>query len=782
MPVRWRARPGRRVCGKETRAMVRSFWKRAYVLTLAGAVLGLGQPWLSAVAQVPSANSPARAERYLTVQEVGKAGLRCKLLRAWRQADGSRAYDVQAVETGERLTIAETGPATTVSNSPVGKPVQAVATRIYHWGNSPTRPAEAPSPPNETPPVSAVAGMPQPIVKPAVTSPAQPSPEKPASPTVSRPIIATAADPAPQPAHSIVRELSKAPELSPNRTSNTEQPSKVVTGKQNTEQATAPGWSSLPVLPPRTETVKGLQPAPTTVPATSALRKPKAEQVTVAPEKVPQPKPVITQTKAPTPTPQAVAQMKHPAPASLNSNNSSVTKSAKAIAQPGSPVTTPASTPSSVAARPVTASQTAGSDKQTANRSTQSQPVVGTDTSVAKKKPLLDKIREPAQPVTKAQSTSVVVKPPVTPTPPSVADVKLSRPAALASAPMADSSQVAPVGGIQSKPAPSSSQAASPLVGRRASPLSNQASEPKTLSVVKSEEVRQSGSSTGWKIPELSVSGSSNQAESQPVPVVSGPAVSDKSRSPVMSKNSTSPATTAATGPIRVPLGMGSVVAASFADEPNAVSAQPRSGLSRPTTATVSSRPVSNAFTASTPGMTAANAFSTPTPMPVVPASMPASAAAAPGSLTRPVAGPDRVSVDSQKAVAQVAYANDRRPPVAISPGKYPFPDQTSSPDQLVSSLREALAPSQREWAAEGLAKVNWRQHPQVVPTLLAGAREDPAQPVRLACIKALVKLKANTPEVLTVIEALKTDSDPQVRQEAEQALSLLKSVGIRKG
>jgi hypothetical protein len=93
---------------------------------------------------------------------------------------------------------------------------------------------------------------------------------------------------------------------------------------------------------------------------------------------------------------------------------------------------------------------------------------------------------------------------------------------------------------------------------------------------------------------------------------------------------------------------------------------------------------------------------------------------------------------------------------------------------QMMSSLHDALYPSQREWAAESLSAVDWRTHPQVVQALVTAAKEDPAATVRASCVRCLAKMNVNTVPVVTAVQALRGDTDPRVRQEVEQALSVL--------
>jgi hypothetical protein len=118
-------------------------------------------------------------------------------------------------------------------------------------------------------------------------------------------------------------------------------------------------------------------------------------------------------------------------------------------------------------------------------------------------------------------------------------------------------------------------------------------------------------------------------------------------------------------------------------------------------------------------------------------------------------------------------------PPVQQTSYTVAYPQQspapvTQNPQQLLLTLKDALYPSHREWAASSLATVDWRANPQVVDALLLSAKEDPAATVRAGAIRALGKMNANTTTVVTTLQGLKNDIDPRVRQDVEQALANL--------
>ena len=79
--------------------MVRSYWK-----SCPG---GDGRVRRFAWSQIPSSQTGAK-ERIMTVHEDGKT-LRCRIINTWQLADGSTAYHVQSLETGEMITLVQRG-------------------------------------------------------------------------------------------------------------------------------------------------------------------------------------------------------------------------------------------------------------------------------------------------------------------------------------------------------------------------------------------------------------------------------------------------------------------------------------------------------------------------------------------------------------------------------------------------------------------------------------------------------------------------------------------------
>ena len=190
--------------------MVRSYWIGPVVVALA--VTGLALSQTSAPRPAEPAAPAETKERTLTVQESGHPGLKCRVLKTWRQPDGHRAYLVQALGTGEFITIAETGDAEGAS--------KGVAMKIYHWGDGQTPPHGTPDVPNN----AIILGKAEP--RPAAVAQTAPPAAPPAAPPIAPPAAPTKAvrtDPpkAPEPRPSVAQT---APPAAPTKVVRIDQP------------------------------------------------------------------------------------------------------------------------------------------------------------------------------------------------------------------------------------------------------------------------------------------------------------------------------------------------------------------------------------------------------------------------------------------------------------------------------------------------------------------------------------------------------------------------------
>src|ERR1044072_8405931 len=96
----WCRRAGR--LKKENRAMVRSKWKKALMTSVAWAGVALSQ-----VSVARSGDAVPTVGSIITVQEPGKVGQKCRIVRAWTRPDGTRGYEAHSLATGEKMTIIE---------------------------------------------------------------------------------------------------------------------------------------------------------------------------------------------------------------------------------------------------------------------------------------------------------------------------------------------------------------------------------------------------------------------------------------------------------------------------------------------------------------------------------------------------------------------------------------------------------------------------------------------------------------------------------------------------
>jgi hypothetical protein len=147
--------------------MDRAKWAATLMAVSAGVALAWGQ-----------ANLPLDIGRdLLTVREANRPDQKCRILNAWKQPDGTMAFEVQCLETEEHLTIAEMSPTEGGSSDPS----RGMKSRIYHWGQSLTPPAGAPQMP--APPSHSQKEVKPTAVMPSTTEMISPTSSKPAPTT-----------------------------------------------------------------------------------------------------------------------------------------------------------------------------------------------------------------------------------------------------------------------------------------------------------------------------------------------------------------------------------------------------------------------------------------------------------------------------------------------------------------------------------------------------------------------------------------------------------------------
>jgi hypothetical protein len=115
--------------------MVRSRWIKAVMATLVSTGMVWGQ---SAAPPTPKAPDDPTG-RIITVQEAGKPAQKCKVVKWWIDEKGSKVWQVEALDTGEVLTIIAGSPPVSGETGPA----RSLKTTIFHWRNH-TPPPGAP--------------------------------------------------------------------------------------------------------------------------------------------------------------------------------------------------------------------------------------------------------------------------------------------------------------------------------------------------------------------------------------------------------------------------------------------------------------------------------------------------------------------------------------------------------------------------------------------------------------------------------------------------------------
>src|SRR4051812_8685894 len=116
--------------------MIRARWIGAVACALGLAGAGWGQ------SMTP--------ERVVSVKEAGKPAQKCRVLRCWTEKDGSRLCQVQAVDTGEMMTIMDPSDAPPPAGAAApaagqGSSLRSLTSRVFRWGKGDEPPAGVPA-------------------------------------------------------------------------------------------------------------------------------------------------------------------------------------------------------------------------------------------------------------------------------------------------------------------------------------------------------------------------------------------------------------------------------------------------------------------------------------------------------------------------------------------------------------------------------------------------------------------------------------------------------------
>ncbi len=685
--------------------MVRSYWMGPLfgALALGGLAQGLTP---TAVAPVAAGDSN---ERYVTLGDVGKPGQKCRILKTWTMLNGNPAYQVQALDTGELMTVEES-PSTGASHPKV--------MHIFRWGReAQASPHGTPEPPPNAV-VLAQPFKPQPVAAAATEKapgkwPAAFATKKPDE-TLVKPSASVAAAPA--------KKIEPAP-----------LPHAPVAAKSVQPQPAA-AKPVQPAAPTATKTVE-LTPLHTT----PVLTKP-AQLTPIV--KAPEPKPSVTTVRQegkgvpPVGSPylaQSTPIVKAPEPKPLATT---AKQEGQGVPPVGSPYLQSGAKPANPTLWSATTTWKPATPPAAPVKSADSPSVKKTITSVVKTD------ATPAQPGDWRESWGKIppAKPgpiqlearPATPATPKIdlphavvkADDPLSTPEKFAAMPAAGVFADAPVKETKkpllaifapkaTAPAPVSEEKKPERVVIVAPPPPP--TPPAPAAVVEKE------APLVVKIPPPA-----------PVTLPALPKAAPTEPTPAAAQ-------VKADAKPEIPLGMQSVLAA---QSPELAPPPPPKKPASPSQAQAM-------------GVNAneGNAFSEPAAR-TTPAM--ASNGFRGSNAPAPAANPQAEVMGRRDAspVAQAGYRQEVSPELA----------------QLSVVMHESVYPSQREWAAERLGTYDWRRQPQAVEVLLERAKQDPAPGVRAECIRSLVRMNCNEPEVTQALQTFKSDANSIVREAANEA------------
>jgi homeobox protein ESX1 len=725
------------------------------MVVLAWAGLALGQQ------PMPPSSAPGdRTERTMTLHEAGKPSQKCKVLKSWRQPDGTMAYQVQALETGEMITVVESGPAPPPTGPAAEGGPAAMTTRIYHWGRYTTPPPGTPVPPETAAGLSTVAAK-EPGTTAAAKAPGVPAAAKePGAPAA--PEIIKLQEPGKPEQKCKVLKTYRQPDGKLARQVEVLGTGEILTIIEGSsgpgESGTGGGPRALTNRPRILPLGRNHSPAPSpSLPATRETR-----VVPPAPTPPPDNKPGTSKLPGQKATAEATPVMGpavNPVNQAAPKRWQSVIDSTFIPSAPPAPETKPAAS-------------------KAGPKGPHPEPAV-----------ISPKVSSAPEPVKKTQPGPQAPKPAIAVAPPS--DWRSSwgkpeepqvRPPAKLALPSAGSLRPDPL--------------ADPDRYTRRPPQETR-SDGKVTPIL-SGEGKPKGASPPpwWTLP-------ANEApksvpNGKPSPSTRTPPA-DSPRNGTIAKGASRPEVVDPSlsaghlppGPRSVPAASSGVTGpAQYGPVPMATVPQTRPP--EPPRPVVPKTPPSV-----TPPQTgkAVNTFSVPEHasqrMPGKnPAGMvvhgyaggPATGMAFAGS-KYPMGWPTNSAEVNSAPGAEMVVAggpNLVRTELVVDPRQaclpLPLGTKDGPPDthQLVGVLRDALYPSQREWAAYHLGQIDWRTHPHVVDALVRAATSDPAPMVRVGCIRTLAKMNVNTVPVVTAVQALKTADDPRVRNEVDLALTKL--------
>ncbi|MSR30771.1 MAG: hypothetical protein EXR99_04620 [Gemmataceae bacterium] len=772
--------------------MLRKIWLASVFMALTGTGLLLSNP-------VATKANPGEKTRLITVNETGKGPVKCKILQEWKTPEGSKAFKVEAVDTGETMTVLVMQTGTVETGK--GKNSSMASTKIYHWGKAKTCPVGFPQPPSNLP-LNNVVSQPKNSVPPGegkvpVKTAVRTSPEVP---------MKTAIQEGKKPAPLTLPVFQK---------SSTE--TAKGSGPIEFQTVPAPGAGHIAVVPSKNETAKIAAKGENKTPVRSALsglvdtlgKKPEGPKnsemkdkiiilkeektwvkTTTGPEKILKEHVLSVTKKEENTIPVAVAKSSTPpakveaapAPKALPKE---MAKKSEIPAIPNKKLTVPTITVSQEKKKTPEAAKTLVASKETKPATEPAKPQ-----DWRKSWGNLKEEKIPEFPIKRVKEEKLPLADPTKPDP--LKSVNELHPALEEKIAKRASRQMGKNAAERELEAilPGKEKIKMPAQMAEASMPRKIVKDKPVQKPVKEEiiivERQRAPFAAKWAVPfgnvkeEMQAGG---EMINKTLARISGVLIRPFTRE------------TRLLGP-RIPQGSGSVLAAGApplymipmwpVDRPHGPAPHPYQitppqapnpfahlGVNQP----------HQAGRSTTNGM--GNAFTSIGNTRPIPADL-AGVAPAGNAFSVPPS-PEASMENPPTMMARMTMPmNPGFPGAAFPPGAnnlammQPQVQMQQYNLDLVGILKSAIYPSQREWAAEQLGAMGAQGNPAIGAILLSSAKEDPAPMVRASCLRALRGMKIHNMEVMEAIQALRTDTDPRVRSEAD--LILIQLTGAKLG
>jgi hypothetical protein len=141
---------------------------------------------------------------------------------------------------------------------------------------------------------------------------------------------------------------------------------------------------------------------------------------------------------------------------------------------------------------------------------------------------------------------------------------------------------------------------------------------------------------------------------------------------------------------------------------------------------------------------------------------------------------PEKVPAATEKpqALPVAMPVSQPAPHLAAASAQPSLPQSGTTLAQVMTVLRTGATAQQRIWAATTLSTCDGWTNPTVMEALIKAARADADPTVRAACVRCISRMNVCTLPVMSAVQEMKRDRDPQVRAEVDLAIRQLGEIG----